>query len=348
MMPKEKQKLEPKEKQELESKEKQESEPKEKQKVITKQQGIKGRPSKANIQKRIDIGMQIIKQANYSITKERFLKKYKARLKALEKASEEALEKMSKEASEKVSKETSEKVSKETSEKVSKEASEKVSKETSEKVSKETSEKVSKEASEKVSKETPKKTSKGTSKEKIEKFVCPTDDGTINRDIDKIVAQIIKQQGTFNFKDETEINIEIGDTICDSIKQIRLSIYGYNHIIFRANKTKLNSPKSFGRMALKKLKAELPLERIQQPQKTQQDETPQPPKTLQPPNTSMVHLYIIFNQSGFEHYVSSFYKKNFNSVLYTSSHDCCSEIVFEYRYLRNILKQTYYILKSYY
>ena len=324
MMPKEKQKLEPKEKQELESKEKQESEPKEKQKVITKQQGIKGRPSKANIQKRIDIGMQIIKQANYSITKERFLKKYKARLKALEKASEEALEKMSKEASEKVSKETSEKVSKETSEKVSKEASEK------------------------VSKETPKKTSKGTSKEKIEKFVCPTDDGTINRDIDKIVAQIIKQQGTFNFKDETEINIEIGDTICDSIKQIRLSIYGYNHIIFRANKTKLNSPKSFGRMALKKLKAELPLERIQQPQKTQQDETPQPPKTLQPPNTSMVHLYIIFNQSGFEHYVSSFYKKNFNSVLYTSSHDCCSEIVFEYRYLRNILKQTYYILKSYY
>ena len=323
-MPKEKQKLEPKEKQELESKEKQESEPKEKQKVITKQQGIKGRPSKANIQKRIDIGMQIIKQANYSITKERFLKKYKARLKALEKASEEALEKMSKEASEKVSKETSEKVSKETSEKVSKEASEK------------------------VSKETPKKTSKGTSKEKIEKFVCPTDDGTINRDIDKIVAQIIKQQGTFNFKDETEINIEIGDTICDSIKQIRLSIYGYNHIIFRANKTKLNSPKSFGRMALKKLKAELPLERIQQPQKTQQDETPQPPKTLQPPNTSMVHLYIIFNQSGFEHYVSSFYKKNFNSVLYTSSHDCCSEIVFEYRYLRNILKQTYYILKSYY
>lgn len=170
-----------------------------------------------------------------------------------------------------------------------------------------------------------------------ENLTCPTKN-TLRRDMDIIVGNIRKQRINFEFEDSNEImqtnsekaSIDIGDTICDSIKQIRLSIYGFNHILFSSDKTTLTSKKLFEKKAQKSLEEEF--------QKI----------SIKPDGRTMTHLYIIFNLSGFEHYVSSFYRENYNQVLYTSTHDYCSEIVFEYKNLKFMLEQTYLILKSYY
>ncbi len=169
----------------------------------------------------------------------------------------------------------------------------------------------------------------------MENLICPTQN-TLRRDIDIIVGNIRKQRINFEFRetdkeiDGKELSIEIGDTICDSIKQVRMSVHGYNHILFTSDKTILKSKKLFGKNAQKKLEEEFLK------------------NSIQPNSTTMAHLYIIFNLSGFEHYVSSFYKENFSQVLYTSTHEYCSEIVFEYKHLKYMLEQTYLILKSYY
>lgn len=169
----------------------------------------------------------------------------------------------------------------------------------------------------------------------MENSKCPTIN-TLRRDAEIIVSNIRKQNLNFEFRetdteiDGTELSIEIGNTICDSIKQVRVSVYGYNHILFTSGKTKLKSKKTFGKTAQEKLEEEF--------QKN----------SIQPNNTAMAHLYIIFNMTGFEHYVSNFYKENFQNVLYTSTHEYCSEIVFEYKKLKSIIGQTYLILKSYY
>lgn len=171
----------------------------------------------------------------------------------------------------------------------------------------------------------------------MDTLVCPTRN-TLKKDIDTIIGNIRKQKPNFEFEEpdsKSEMHpeekaIQIGDTICDSIKQIRLSIRGYDHILFTSDKTTLTNSKQFEKNTRKKLNNDF-------------EKSP-----VQPYNTSMAHLYIIYNQSGFEHYVSSFYRDNFDGVLYTSSHEYCSEIVFEYRKLKVILKNTFLILKSFY
>lgn len=167
-------------------------------------------------------------------------------------------------------------------------------------------------------------------------LTCPTMI-TLKKDTKKITERIKIQRQTFEFEKNdsntqrylNEKPIPIGDVVCDSIKQIRLSIGGYDHIIFISGKSTLTTKENF-------------IKKIQKAFKNNFETA-----SVQPKNTSMVHLYIIYNKPGFEHYVSSFYSNNYD-VLYTSSHEYCSEIVFQYKNLELVLKHTFLILIQFY
>lgn len=172
--------------------------------------------------------------------------------------------------------------------------------------------------------------------ESTESLTCPST-STLRKDIITIVNNIQKQKNNFEFEiketnasNKDQNNLDIGQPIYYSIKQIRLTVDNFETTLYNTNsKTILSPSKKFIGETLHLIKDALGEE-------------------IDKSKNKMTHLFIIFNQSGFERYVSQFYKDICKGhILYTSSHEFCSEIVFNCRYTKGILSETYKILTFY-
>ena len=63
---------------------------------------------------------------------------------------------------------------------------------------------------------------------------------------------------------------------------------------------------------------------------------------------SLIHFYIILNDSGYEHYIAKLLSDECDKILFTCEHNRCAEIVCNLRYLNTVAEYIYYLIESIY
>ena len=161
---------------------------------------------------------------------------------------------------------------------------------------------------------------------------------TIYSDRDKIVSILSEDLNTpFEFDKKTRVrntrkieenkNIPISHELTKNIRSIRLEVQGRSFVLY---------DKSINNFCKKR--SNFVDENIEKIQNT----------IKECDSTYLIHLYIIFDvkrYSGVEDYMCSFYKNRTNYILYTSTHNFCSEIVVEYSNLNLLITDTWKIFK---
>lgn len=167
-----------------------------------------------------------------------------------------------------------------------------------------------------------------------------TDDNALYNDAIRIEEQLNENGIKFSYlkketsrqtrKLEESNSIPFANNLQRYIRQIRIDYFGNNITLFStSNNTFLEGRTAFIDNNVQKIQSMF-------------DDVE--PETL-------VHMYIILDSKryiGIEDYICSFYKERLQHILFTSTHNYCSEIVFEYQYLEEVVTNTWKIFKSYF
>ncbi|MGN0152338.1 MAG: hypothetical protein ACI39Q_07690 [Wujia sp.] len=161
---------------------------------------------------------------------------------------------------------------------------------------------------------------------------------TIYNDRKDIVSKIQDIYGEFHFLEKKPIrntrileeskNIPIPKEIIKHVRNIRLEINGRSFILYNTGNNTFKKGRSFF--------IDEQLANIRE-------------ITSNCDSTYMIHLYIIFDvkrYQGVENYLCSFYKEKLNYIIFTSTHNYCSEIVTEYENLEKLITDTWKIFKK--
>lgn len=163
-------------------------------------------------------------------------------------------------------------------------------------------------------------------------FTIPKDSRTIATDKEKIEKRIRNDYGRevqwVSAKVEkpkpNSIFSQLGSYVSDKIRKVYLCTGDKEYVLYRGNK-KFQTMKCFKEpvMELYKMRKE----------KSMSGDT-------------LVRIYIVFNEDGYEEMTSDFFNQNgkHEKVLFTCIHQFCTEIVSELRYLKTITEDIYYVI----
>lgn len=156
-------------------------------------------------------------------------------------------------------------------------------------------------------------------------------DNTIYRDCKKM--EISFNKSSLN-RNRPHLYPDFGKTIGKYISQIRCTCRLYDIII-------LNGTKEAD--LITKDEIESRLSQIIKASKSQKNKEPKVK------SHTMIHLHFIFSVRGFEHRfaeILDMQKMNERDFLYISSHNYCTEVVFEFQYLDSYIERIYEICSS--
>ncbi len=163
-------------------------------------------------------------------------------------------------------------------------------------------------------------------------FIVPKDSRTISTDMEKIRKKVLNDygkevqwvSGVVEKPKPNSIFSELGGYVSDKVRKVYLCAGGREYVLYRGTK-KTKTMKNFKK----------PVEELY---KLRKDESMS--------SDTLVHIYIVFSEEGYEELTSEFFNQNgmLEKVLFTCIHQNCTEIVSELRYLKTMIEDVYYTI----